>query len=464
MKARNIAFLSILIGFLIISCSYVSTNNTFFEDTTQKVYGGNYQGAITSVINAKEKVYQTKDRVMYYLDLGMLYHYNVDYQLSNQFLTQAEQAIEELYTKSVSKAALSLLLNDNVLDYSGEDYEDLYLNIFKALNYINLEQVDEAFVEVRRVNDKLAELEDKYSAMSKNMNTSKNAKIEVKPGQNKFYNSALAHYLSILLYRNKDRWDDVRIDTEKFSDAWKSESDVYNFSKPDISATLDQDATGRLNVFCFTGKSPEKRSRTWWIRTFKDHLFIGASKESLSGNKVTNYFDMIYWKGITDNLFFKFQIPVMQSRSSQVDRIQLLVDGKSYKTALLENIDNVATSTFEVKKNMIYLKTIIRTISKGLLSKQGKDKIDEQVGNVLVSSIFNLGADLAVSATEQADLRISHFFPQHANVVEIHLSPGDHQVVINYLNKFGNVIYSDNRGSIHIDGNQLNLVESFCLQ
>ncbi len=464
MKTKYIVFFSLLIGLLIISCSYVSTNNTFFEETTQKVYSGNYQGAITSVINAKENVYKLKDRVMYYLDLGMLYHYNGNYELSNQLLTQAEQAIEELYTKSISKATLSLILNDNTLDYSGEDYEDLYLNIFKALNYINLDKVDEAFVEVRRVNDKLAELEDKYSDMSKNMNTSKDAKIAVKPGENKFYNSALAHYLSILLYRNKDRWDDVRIDSEKLSDAWKTESDVYNFAKPDISASLDQDATGRLNVFCFTGKSPEKRSRTWWIRTFNDYLFIGASKESLSGNKVTNYFDMIYWKGITNNLFFKFQIPVMQSRSSQVDRIQLLVDGKSYKTALLENIDNVATCTFEVKKNMIYLKTIIRTISKGLLTKQGKDKIDEQVGNQLVSSLFNLGADLAVSATEQADLRISHYFPQLAHIVEIHISPGKHQIVINYLNKYGKVIYSDNQGNVHIDGSQLNLVESFCLQ
>ncbi len=76
--------------------------------------------------------------MLYYLDLGMLHHYAGNYAKSNEFLQKAEYAIEELFTASVSKIATSLLLNDNALDYSGEDYEDIYLNIFKALNFIAL--------------------------------------------------------------------------------------------------------------------------------------------------------------------------------------------------------------------------------------------------------------------------------------------------------------------------------------
>jgi len=148
MRISQAALVSTILALLFVGCSYVSTNNVFFEETTQKVYNGNYPGAINSVINAKEDVYQLKDRVMYYLDLGMLYHFNGDYKLSNEFLTKAERAIEELYTKSISKAALSMALNDNALDYGGEDYEDIYLNIFKALNYINLNDPEDAFVEV----------------------------------------------------------------------------------------------------------------------------------------------------------------------------------------------------------------------------------------------------------------------------------------------------------------------------
>ncbi|MCF7911642.1 MAG: hypothetical protein K9M99_03870 [Candidatus Cloacimonetes bacterium] len=464
MKKSQALLISLVFTILFVGCSYVSTNNVFFEETTRQVYSGNYSGAINSVIKAKEEVYKLKDRVMYYLDLGMLYHYNGQYELSNQTLTQAERAIEELYTKSVSKAALSMLLNDNAMDYGGEEYEDIYLNFFKALNYINLDKTEDAFVEIRRLNGKLDVLEDKYATLSSKMNSSKDAKIEVKSVKNKFYNSAMARYLSILLYRNSDDWDDVRIDKGKFDSAWETQPEVYNFAKPSLEASLDRDAEGRLNLFCFAGKSPEKRSRTWWIRTWNDYIFIGASKEQLSGDKVTNYFDMIYWKDVTSNLFFKFQIPVMQSRASEIEKIRVIVDGKQYKTALLESFDNVAESTFELKKNLIYLKTIIRTVSKGLLTKQGKDKIDQQVGNELMSSLLNLGADLAVSATEQADLRISHYFPKLAHIAEIHLPAGDHTLEVEYLNIYGNVVYNDNRGTVRIAGDKLNLVESFCLQ
>ena len=463
MRISQAALVSTILALLFVGCSYVSTNNVFFEETTQKVYNGNYPGAINSVINAKEDVYQLKDRVMYYLDLGMLYHFNGDYKLSNEFLTKAERAIEELYTKSISKAALSMALNDNALDYGGEDYEDIYLNIFKALNYINLNDPEDAFVEVRKVNGKLNVLEDKYADQSLKLNAPKEAKIERK-AENRFYNSAMARYISMLLYRDSDDWDDVRIDNGKFNEAWESQSDIYNFAKPDLSASLDQDAEGRLNLFCFTGKSPEKRSRTWWIRTWNDHIFIGTSKEELSGEKVTDYFDMFYWKDITENLFFKFQIPVMQSRPSKINNIQIIVDGRKYKPDLLENIDNVATSTFELKKDLIYLKTIIRTVTKGLLAKKGKDKIEEQANNELLYSILNFGADMALSATEQADMRISHYFPKLAHIAEIHLSPGEHSVEIQYLDKYGNVIYSDNRGSIQIAGEGINILESFCLQ
>jgi len=94
--------------------------------------------------------------------MGMLYHYDGDYVKSNEFLTEAEYAIEDLYTKSVGKAVASMLLNDNALDYFGEDYEDIYLNIFKALNYFHMNKSEDAFVEIRRVNNKLNLLEDKY--------------------------------------------------------------------------------------------------------------------------------------------------------------------------------------------------------------------------------------------------------------------------------------------------------------
>ncbi|MCF7918790.1 MAG: hypothetical protein K9N06_02620 [Candidatus Cloacimonetes bacterium] len=442
----------------------MGTNKTFFSDTTEMAFNGDFGTAITATENAKDIVYKLKDRVMYFLDLGMLLHYQGEYERSNAMLEQAERAIEELYTKSISKAALSLLLNDNALDYAGEDYEDIYINIFKSLNYIHCKDNEAAFVEVRRVNEKLTALEDKYARLSSGLNTSKDAKIKLEAGKNRFFNSALARYLSLLLYRNSGKWDDVRIDADRFRAAWEEQGSIYNFDAPDISAGLQPDGAAHLNLFCFTGLSPDKRSKTWWIRTFKDHIFIGESKESLSGEEVLNYADMFYWKDVEDNLFFKFEIPLFQPRPSNIYRMEVLIDEKSYRTHKVESIDKVAEATFAVKKPLVYLKTILRTVSKGLLAKQGKDKMDKQFNNDFLSSLAAIGTDIAVSATEQADLRISHFFPKVAYIADIPLSTGTHQITINYYNKFGSIIYSDNRGKVEITPDKLNIIESICLQ
>ena len=37
------------------------------------------------------------------------------------------------------------MVNDKVTDYAGEDFEDIYINIFNALNYINNDNIESAF-------------------------------------------------------------------------------------------------------------------------------------------------------------------------------------------------------------------------------------------------------------------------------------------------------------------------------
>ncbi|HDR04815.1 MAG TPA: hypothetical protein ENN84_06165, partial [Candidatus Marinimicrobia bacterium] len=121
-----------LILIIMTACASTQTSTEQFANTDDMLLRGDYQAVISQLEAAKEKEYKAKDRVLYYLDLGMLHHYAGNFEKSNEFLQKAEYAIEELFTASISKIATSLLLNDNALDYSGEDYEDIYLNIFKA--------------------------------------------------------------------------------------------------------------------------------------------------------------------------------------------------------------------------------------------------------------------------------------------------------------------------------------------
>ena len=169
-----------------ISCASIQTQKSHFVVIENNVLMQNYSDAILQLETSKDKFYNKKDRVVYYLDLGMLLHFDKQYERSNRMLSEAEKGIAELYTKSVTRAASSLLLNDNVLEYAGEDYEDIYLNAFKALNYLALNKFDDSFVEIRRINEKLSFLEQKYTKLANRYNTSKNKKKRFSAGKNKF--------------------------------------------------------------------------------------------------------------------------------------------------------------------------------------------------------------------------------------------------------------------------------------
>src|SRR5262245_50784385 len=89
----------------------------------------NFQGALAKIDAGKENSYKKKNLVLYYLDRGMVQHHMGLYKDSDLSLDTAEKRMEELYTKSVTKAAGMLVLNDNTADYAGEPFERALTNL-----------------------------------------------------------------------------------------------------------------------------------------------------------------------------------------------------------------------------------------------------------------------------------------------------------------------------------------------
>ncbi len=460
-KTVKILFRVLVLILILNSCASMKTSKEQFVGMEKYLKAQDYKALIQKLENTKDTHYKKKDRVIYYLDLGMLYHYDRQFEKSNQMLDKAERAIDELFTKSISKAATSLLLNDNAMDYSGEDYEDIYLNIFKALNYVERGNFDAAFVEVRRVNNKLSLLEQKHGDMAAKFNLSKDKNKEFKTGKNKFHNSALGRYLSMLIYRLEGKMDDARIDKEKIIEAWKLQSHLYDFPKPDIKDALRSTDKIKVNFFSFTGRAPDKKANTLYIHTEKDLIVIGTTKENPRNKQELETLDVMNWKGVEKGYHFKFQMPVMKRQKSMIGKVEVVIDDeKKIAFRTIESLENVALETFEVKKPLIYLKTITRSIAKGLLAEKGKAKMEEQIGNPLLGFAARLAADAAVDATENADLRVSRFFPAEAQIAEIELDPGLHHFKIIYYSRNGNQLHIDDLGEKNVTKDGINIFES----
>ncbi len=449
-----------------LSCASTKTRQGQYQEAADYFKQRNFKSAAGIIESSKNSHYKEKDRVLFYLDAGMLYHYSGEYKKSNEFLSAAEQGMEELYTKSISKALASGVLNDNALDYRGEDYEDIYLNIFKALNYIALGDREGALVEIKRIHIKLGILEGKYLKMIDMYNNSNNPEARIVPQKNRFHNDALARYLGLLLYRAERSTDDSRIEGEEIEKAFQLQKQLYPFEKPPIPAAVLNDMEAHLSVVAFSGNSPRKLAETFYLQTTPGLVWIVATSQDEEYVKNVVGFNVINMPGVEGGFHFKFQYPRMEMLGSSIDRIDIVLDGKTAKQVyLIEDMEKISKEIFLIKQPLVVGKTVIRTVLKNILKESGKEKASESLtgGNPFLDFLFGVAADVAVDASENADLRISPYFPAYANVADITVPPGLHNLSIDYYSN-GRLVFRDERSNVDIKAGELNLVESFLLE
>jgi hypothetical protein len=151
----------------------------------------------------------------------------------------------------------------------------------------------------------------------------------------------------------------------------------------------------------------------------------------------------------------------MQKIRSRVHRVEVVIsDGPTAALQAIESMENAAEETFSIKKPLIYLKTLTRAVAKGLATERAKEKMVQDVDDGALSFLIRIFTDMATDQTENADLRVSRFFPAEAAVREIHLDEGVYDLRINYYDINNSLIYSDERSDVRVDPDRLNVLES----
>lgn len=423
-------FLPLVMGLWVLSCA--SNPYKTIDSSTQQ---GDYQAALGNVEGNKNRLYASNSQILYYLDAGMLNHYMGEYGTSTELLQEGERAIEAAYTKSVTRAVGSALINDNTKEYAGEDFEDIYINAFNALNYYFNGQPDSAVVEIRRMNEKLAYLETKYQELDKEL--AKQAQKEgVDPATliSKFANSALGRYFGILFHRADGNINSMEVDHRLLLAAFQNAPEIYSFPVPStVKDELDiPKGKARLNIVSFTGVAPVKKE----VAT---RIFI-------------------------DDAYLKIALPELEMRPSQITHVEVVLsNGIKASLEPIENIDAVYRETYKRTINGIRAKTIIRATTKAVagaaMSRSG-DEIGGTAG--LVLGIVGLATKVGTEASEKADIRTSRFFPSKAWVTGVTLDPGTYTVTVLFYS--GSAVIHRNEYELEAQANRLNLVESFCLK
>jgi len=449
---------------LFLSCASASG---VYRNIDNAVYQNNFERGIAEIVIGQEKkrpIYPEKNAVSLFLDKGLLEHYAGNYSSSSRDLENAERLIQEAFTKSITAGIASYIANDNLKEYPGEDYEDIYLNVFNALNYYHNHNIEEAMVEIRKItmsNGKLDLLSKKYEEGSKfatqHLLESLHsigfmAALELPRGEPVlFSNSALARYLSALFYQGQGKTDDARIEFSQLYAAFIDNQRVYYHPVPRSVEDAQNIPTGkaRLNVIAFAGLSPIKEEMIYY------QFFPFFNNPSLR--------------------YTQFKLPVLVKRPSIIDRIQVKINGqKSFDLELIEDMGAVARETFNARFANMFFKTYIRTIIKyatadvgatAAASKFGKEKEkkNEQEAGQFFGLFASIAGKIAADSSEAADIRMGRYFPDKAYVGGINLDPGIYSVTVAFYNQ-GKVIATGDYTGVNVRANALNLIEAASLK
>lgn len=224
---------------LVIFTVYLSGCATYGQDVRkglQLVQQGQYPEAAKALEGALDP--KGDDRLLYYTELGVVYHLAGDYEKSNRLLTSAERIAEDLYTKRVSDLLTTAMTNPRMGPYRAADFERVFINYYKALNYFMLasntdsksakaDALEGARVESRRMDLVLSSIEyekgsyeeqaDREKSMfSKLMRVFDKLTGEIIDKDKIVYrNDAFGHYLAGTIYEQHKEYDDARVAYQK---------------------------------------------------------------------------------------------------------------------------------------------------------------------------------------------------------------------------------------------------------
>jgi uncharacterized protein len=397
---------------ILLSCA---PSTEFYRGVEEQVSAGNYLSALSQVRSSLPS-YGDKATVLYKLDMGLLYHYAGQADSSSQWFFAAEREMDELYTKSVSLAAASFLLNDNILPYEGEDFEKALVNVFLALNYAAQGEPDEALVEARKVDLKLRQLSKAYE------------------GKNVYQDDAFIRYLMGALYESRGEINDAFISYRKAHEVYAVYQREYGTPAPSFllddlvrTATMLGFADEAGQYRALGGKPFDPRSAGQGSILVVVYAGKGPVKEEYRPSvSIADDNGVIHT--------FQIALPRFVPRMTAPRTYGVTLSGPEgtwpARTAeVAEDVTAIAAKSLSDRISMVYLKSGGRAVLKFLASEAAKNEIRKKTNDDgVLNFLGSLAVDLAVGATERADVRGWRTLPAQFQVVRMMVPPGTYSL------------------------------------
>jgi hypothetical protein len=373
------------------------------------------------------------DELLRHLDRGLALFYAGDHRASNLYFSRAEQLAEERYTRSLTRAALSLLLNDKVLPYQPDPYERLLVHFYRGLNYVSAGERADVRVEARRLAALLLERRDRHPERAARegdaflaylagvllewSGETEEANVAYRNAFESYSDSTLAVTVSAI-----GAGEGERIHGALGAEDWRRGTEQASIEEP-----LSRAGWGELAIIIEGG---------FVVPPVEEILFLFLTETDFTRSRVDalGVADELAKRAIArrstwekDDEDFAYLLPVAfpvrRHDASAPESVMLEAAGRSFEIPLGLDVSRTAVLAYEADLLARLAKAAVRALVKTLTFKEAtKDK----------DLVVRIAANALHALTERADTRAWLTLPREIRFLRLPLPPGRHDLVLRY--------------------------------
>lgn len=395
-----------------------------FYTFNKTVSDGNLTEAETMLDANSDKLKKGKLQFLYEVNAGLVRSMQGKFRESNEHFENADLFVED-FRKNVAEEAGAFLLNPNLSTYRGEDHEVLMINYYKALNYVQMEDYENALVEVRRMDLRLQALSEKYES------------------DRKYKEDAFIHLMMGIVYDASQEYNNAFIAYRNAHNIYEgSYSSMFKLNTPeqlkhDLIRTADlsglfQERNEYKRKFALDYK-PLAKDQSQLVMLWNNGL--GPVKDEWGINFAIVYgsngwvtfvnqdFGMTFPFYIGDSnlnglTWIKVVFPKYVERPLFINSASILYNNESYPFGKVEDINAISFKVLQERMMLEFGKSLLRVALKQAAAAQvGKEN-------------EGLGAALSVigSMSESADTRNWQTLPHSIYYTRIPVEAGKHEI------------------------------------
>lgn len=354
--------------------------------------------------------YGENAQLLYLLDSAMVHMQCRDFETAQEKFHAAERLAEALWTESLSRQAASLVTNEYLLKYAGEDYERALINMMSAVGYLQSGQFDDALVECRRLDSLLLLFNEKYEK------------------KNVYKEDAFGRYLSGILHEADRALDDAFIDYRKAFETYRDYEIHYGTPVPvtlieDLARVAEavdrvEDLEGLLPDTMGLQALPYAKSRSLGKIVFLQ--FSGRAPVKTQGQIV-----LPTGAGPVTIAYPRLRL---LPTACHYHHLTLSSEKGQYEAelALTENIGRIALKNLDDKKARIMAKTVARAVVKQALINNLSKSSDDRNTEMALRTALNI-ANLFL---ERADTRSWRTLPGEIYMTRLFVPPGEYRIAV----------------------------------